>query len=292
MTKSCLLLVDKPKGISSNSVLSQIKKKLNTKKAGIIGILDPLATGMLPVVLGEATKLSRFMEDSKKNYRVKIKLGVKSNTGDNEGKLVFDRRETPSLTVEDYKKVLEKFHGIYIQKPPMFSSVKIHGKKLYQYAREGVEVERPARKTHIYNILFIDVSKNELVIEVTCSKGTYIRTLVEDIGNLLNIFTLTDDLRRIGVGHFKEDDMIQLRSIESEINFDRGFYDLSEMVSNIPGIEISDNDEALLRQGSQISFDSTLDSEEIIIRNSNAKIIGVGYIRNNIVSPKRLLKIV
>lgn len=292
MTKSCLLLVDKPKGISSNSVLSQIKKKLNTKKAGIIGILDPLATGMLPVVLGEATKLSRFMEDSKKNYRVKIKLGVKSNTGDNEGKLVFDRREIPSLTVEDYKKVLEKFHGIYIQKPPMFSSVKIHGKKLYQYAREGVEVERPARKTHIYNILFIDVSKNELVIEVTCSKGTYIRTLVEDIGNLLNIFTLTDDLRRIGVGHFKEDDMIQLRSIESEINFDRGFYDLSEMVSNIPGIEISDNDEALLRQGSQISFDSTLDSEEIIIRNSNAKIIGVGYIRNNIVSPKRLLKIV
>lgn len=292
MTKSCLLLVDKPKGISSNSVLSQIKKKLNTKKAGIIGILDPLATGMLPVVLGEATKLSRFMEDSKKNYRVKIKLGVKSNTGDNEGKLVFDRREIPSLTVEDYKKVLEKFHGIYIQKPPMFSSVKIHGKKLYQYAREGVEVERPARKTHIYNILFIDVSKNELVIEVTCSKGTYIRTLVEDIGNLLNIFTLTDDLRRIGVGHFKEDDMIQLRSIDSETNFDRGFYDLSEMVSNIPGIEISDNDEALLRQGSQISFDSTLDSEEIIIRNSNAKIIGVGYIRNNIVSPKRLLKIV
>ena len=292
MTKSCLLLVDKPKGISSNSVLSQIKKKLNTKKAGIIGILDPLATGMLPVVIGEATKLSRFMEDSKKNYRVKIKLGVKSNTGDNEGKLVFDRRELPSLTVEDYKKVLEKFHGIYIQKPPMFSSVKIHGKKLYQYAREGVEVERPARKTHIYNILFIDVSKNELVIEVTCSKGTYIRTLVEDIGNLLNIFTLTDDLRRIGVGHFKEDDMIQLRSIDSETNFDRGFYDLSEMVSNIPGIEISDNDEALLRQGSQISFDSTLDSEEIIIRNSNAKIIGVGYIRNNIVSPKRLLKIV
>ncbi len=292
MTKSCLLLVDKPKGISSNNVLSQIKKKLNTKKAGIIGILDPLATGMLPVVLGEATKLSRFMEDSKKNYRVKIKLGVKSNTGDNEGKLVFDKREIPSLTVEDYKKVLEKFLGIYIQKPPMFSSVKIHGKKLYQYAREGVEVDRPARKTYIYNILFIDVSKSELVIEVTCSKGTYIRTLVEDIGNLLNIFTLTDDLRRIGVGHFKEDDMIQLRSIDSETNFDKGFYDLSEMVSNIPGIEISDNDEALLRQGSQIRFDSTLDSEEIIIRNSSAKIIGVGYIRNNIVSPKRLLKIV
>ncbi len=291
MTKSCLLLVDKPKGISSNNVLSQIKKKLNTKKAGIIGILDPLATGMLPVVLGEATKLSRFMEDSKKNYRVKIKLGVKSNTGDNEGKLVFDKREIPSLTVEDYKKVLEKFLGIYIQKPPMFSSVKIHGKKLYQYAREGVEVDRPARKTYIYNILFIDVSKSELVIEVTCSKGTYIRTLVEDIGNLLNIFTLTDDLRRIGVGHFKEDDMIQLRSIDSETNFDKGFYDLSEMVSNIPGIEISDNDEALLRQGSQIRFDSTLDSEEIIIRNSSAKIIGVGYIRNNIVSPKRLLKI-
>jgi len=107
----------------------------------------------------------------------------------------------------------------------------------------------------------------------------------------LNIYTLTDDLRRIGVGHFKEDDMIQLEHIDSEINFDRGFYDISEMVGNVPGIEISDNEEALLRRGSQISFESTLDSEEIIIRNSTSKIIGVGYIRNNIVSPKRLLKI-
>ena len=291
MTKSSLLLVDKPKGISSNNALSKIKKKLNTKKAGIIGILDPLATGMLPVVLGEATKLSRFMEDLEKKYKVKIKLGVKSNTGDNEGKLIFDTREIPSLTVQEYKNVLVKFHGIYIQKPPMFSSVKIHGKKLYQYAREGVEVERPARKTYIYNIDFVDINNDELVIEVTCSKGTYIRTLVEDIGCLLNIYALTDDLRRIGVGHFKEDDMIQLEHIDSEINFDRGFYDISEMVGNVPGIEISDNEEALLRRGSQISFESTLDSEEIIIRNSTSKIIGVGYIRNNIVSPKRLLKI-
>ena len=292
MTRNSLLLIDKPKGISSNTALKQIKRKLDIKKAGIIGILDPLATGMLPIVIGEATKLSRFMEDLKKNYRVKIRFGVRSNTGDNEGELTFDRRKIPSLSIQDYKKVLKKFHGIYIQKPPMFSSVKINGKKLYQYARKGEKIHRPLRKTYIYNIDFLDINEDILDIEVSCSKGTYIRTLVEDIGSLLNIFTLTDDLRRIGVGHFKEDDMIQLRSIDSETNFDRGFYDLSEMVSNIPGIEISDNDEALLRQGSQISFDSTLDSEEIIIRNSNAKIIGVGYIRNNIVSPKRLLKIV
>ena len=291
MNKSSLLLIDKPKGMSSNKVLSQIKKKLNVKKAGSIGILDPLATGMRPIVLGEATKLSRFMEVSKKNYRVKIKLGVKSNTGDNEGKLVFDSRELPSLATQDYKKVLKKFHGIYFQKPPMFSSVKIHGKKLYQYAREGLEIERPARKTYIYNIEFIGMNDDELVIEVICSKGTYIRTLVEDIGSLLNIYTLTDDLRRIGVGHFKEDDMIQLRYLDSETNLDRGFYDISEMVGNTPDIQISDKDEILLRQGSKISFESTLDSEEIIIRNSSTQIIGVGYIRNNIVFPKRLLKI-
>ena len=291
MTKSSLLLLDKPKGISSNFALSQIKKKLNIKKAGIVGVLDPLATGMLPIVIHEATKLSRFMEDLKKNYRVKIKLGVKSSTGDNEGKLTYDKRKIPLLSIQQYKEVLKKFHGNYIQKPPMFSSVKIKGKKLYQYAREGLEVERPTRKTYIYNIQFIDINEDILEIKVSCSKGTYIRTLVEDIGCSLNIFTLTDDLRRIGIGQFIEGDMVQLDDIRSDKNPNKGFYDISEMVNNVPGIEISDHDVVLLHQGSQISFESLMDSVEVIIRNPAAKIVGVGYIRNNIVSPKRLLKI-
>ena len=291
MTRNSLLLIDKPKGISSNAALSQIKRKLDIKKAGIIGILDPLATGMLPIVIGEATKLSRFMEDLKKNYRVKIKLGVKSNTGDNEGDLTFDKRKIPSLTIQDYKNVLRKFHGIYVQKPPMFSSVKINGKKLYQYARKGEKIQRPYRKTYIYNIDFLDINKDILEIEVSCSKGTYIRTLVEDIGSLLNVYTLTDNLRRIGIGHFTENNMVEIQDLDSDINSKNGFYDISEMVSNIPVIEISNNDEELLRQGLQIRFESMISSEEVIIRNSASKIIGVGYIRNNIISPKRLLKI-
>ena len=291
MTKSSLLLLDKPKGISSNFALSQIKKKLNIKKAGIVGVLDPLATGMLPIVIHEATKLSRFMEDLKKNYRVKIKLGVKSSTGDNEGKLTYDKRKIPLLSIQQYKEVLKKFHGNYIQKPPMFSSIKIKGKKLYQYAREGLVVERPIRKTYIYNIQFLDINEDILEIKVSCSKGTYIRTLVEDIGRSLNIFTLTDDLRRIGIGQFIEGDMVQLDDIRSDKNPNKGFYDISEMVNNVPGIEISDHDVVLLHQGSQISFESLMDSVEVIIRNPAAKIVGVGYIRNNIVSPKRLLKI-
>ena len=291
MTRNSLLLIDKPKGISSNAALGQIKRKLDIKKAGIIGILDPLATGMLPIVIGEATKLSRFMEDLKKNYRVKIKLGVKSNTGDNEGDLTFDKRKIPSLTIQDYKNVLRKFHGIYVQKPPMFSSVKINGKKLYQYARKGEKIQRPFRKTFIYNIDFLDANEDILEIEVSCSKGTYIRTLVEDIGSLLNVYTLTDNLRRIGIGHFTENDMVEIQDLDSDINSKNGFYDISEMVSNIPVIEISNNDEELLRQGLQIRFESMISSEEVIIRNSTSKIIGVGYIRNNIISPKRLLKI-
>ena len=291
MTRNSLLLIDKPKGISSNAALGQIKRKLDIKKAGIIGILDPLATGMLPIVIGEATKLSRFMEDLKKNYRVKIKLGVKSNTGDNEGDLTFDKRKIPSLTIQDYKNVLRKFHGIYVQKPPMFSSVKINGKKLYQYARKGEKIQRPYRKTYIYNIDFLDINKDILEIEVSCSKGTYIRTLVEDIGSLLNVYTLTDNLRRIGIGHFTENNMVEIQDLDSDINSKNGFYDISEMVSNIPVIEISNNDEELLRQGLQIRFESMISSEEVIIRNSTSKIIGVGYIRNNIISPKRLLKI-
>ena len=291
MTRNSLLLIDKPKGISSNAALGQIKRKLDIKKAGIIGILDPLATGMLPIVIGEATKLSRFMEDLKKNYRVKIKLGVKSNTGDNEGDLTFDKRKIPSLTIQDYKNVLRKFHGIYVQKPPMFSSVKINGKKLYQYARKGEKIQRPFRKTFIYNIDFLDANEDILEIEVSCSKGTYIRTLVEDIGSLLNVYTLTDNLRRIGIGHFTENNMVEIQDLDSDTNSKNGFYDISEMVSNIPVIEISNNDEELLRQGLQIRFESMISSEEVIIRNSASKIIGVGYIRNNIISPKRLLKI-
>ena len=291
MTKSSLLLIDKPKGISSNNALSQVKKKLKIKKAGIIGILDPLATGMLPIVIGEATKLSRFMENSIKYYRVKIRLGVKSNTGDNEGTLVFDKRKIPSLTLQDYKKKLREFHGVYFQKPPMFSSVKIQGKKLYQYARQGVEIERPERKTFIHDIKIIDINSNTLDVEVSCSKGTYIRTLVEDIGYILNIYTLTDDLRRIGVGHFKEKNMVQLGDLALDTNSTTGFYDIAEMVNNIPVIEVSDGNEATLRQGSEISFESSLDSEEIIIKNSSQRIIGIGFIRDNIVFPKRLLKI-
>ena len=291
MTKSSLLLIDKPKGISSNNALSQVKKKLKIKKAGIIGILDPLATGMLPIVIGEATKLSRFMENSIKYYRVKIRLGVKSNTGDNEGTLVFDKRKIPSLTLQDCKKKLGKFHGVYFQKPPMFSSVKIQGKKLYQYARQGVEIERPERKTFIHDIKIIDINSNTLDVEVSCSKGTYIRTLVEDIGYILNIYTLTDDLRRIGVGHFKEKNMVQLGDLALDTNSTTGFYDIAEMVNNIPVIEVSDGNEATLRQGSEISFESSLDSEEIIIKNSSQRIIGIGFIRDNIVFPKRLLKI-
>ena len=291
MTKSSLLLIDKPKGLSSNNALSKVKKKLKIKKAGIIGILDPLATGMLPIVIGEATKLSRFMENSIKYYRVKIRLGVKSNTGDNEGTLVFDKRKIPLLTLQDYKKKLRKFHGVYFQKPPMFSSVKIQGKKLYQYARQGVVIERPERETFIHSIKIIDLNTNILDVEVSCSKGTYIRTLVEDIGDILKIYTLTDDLRRIGVGHFKEENMVQLRDLALETNPSTGFHDIAEMVNNIPAIEVSDSGEASLRQGSEISFESSLDSEEIIIKNSSQRIIGIGFIRDNIVSPKRLLKI-
>mgnify|MGYP001247619705 FL=1 len=218
-------------------------------------------------------------------------MGVKSNTGDNEGDLTFDKRKIPSLTIQDYKNVLRKFHGIYVQKPPMFSSVKINGKKLYQYARKGEKIQRPFRKTFIYNIDFLDANEDILEIEVSCSKGTYIRTLVEDIGSLLNVYTLTDNLRRIGIGHFTENNMVEIQDLDSDINSKNGFYDISEMVSNIPVIEISNNDEELLRQGLQIRFESMISSEEVIIRNSASKIIGVGYIRNNIISPKRLLKI-
>ena len=215
-----LLIIDKPLGFSSNQALSKIKWLYNPKKAGHTGTLDPLATGLLPVCLGEATKFSSYLFDANKTYEASIKLGFTSSTGDAEGSLTELNIDTfPNKT--QVVNALESFHGAIEQTPPMHSALKHDGKPLYQYAREGIEIPRKKRIVTILSIRLINLEKNELIIEVDCSKGTYIRTLAEDIGKKLNVGGYLIGLRRTVVGSLSIDNAVSLDSIEESSGEDR-----------------------------------------------------------------------
>ncbi len=179
-----IIVIDKPKGISSRQVVTKVSKILNEKKAGHTGTLDPLATGVLPVLLGKATKLSKYMVDHDKKYIAEITLGEKTDTGDCEG-IVVEKKDVPNLEEKIIKNVLKSFLGKQEQIPPMYSAIKVDGKKLYEYARDGIEIERKSRKIEIFEIHLIKFEQNKIVFEVFCSKGTYIRTLCEDISEKL-----------------------------------------------------------------------------------------------------------
>lgn len=175
-----ILIVNKPKNFTSQDVVSKVKKILNEKKAGHTGTLDPMATGVLPILLGNSTKLSKYLIEHNKVYVAKIKLGQKTDTGDVEGK-VIEEMPVPEISVIKVEKILNSFLGKQKQIPPMYSAIKINGKKLYEYARNGETVEVPARDIEIYSIKLLQLKDKEIEFEVSCSKGTYIRTLCEDI---------------------------------------------------------------------------------------------------------------
>lgn len=199
-----VLIVDKEKGMTSFDVIRQIKreKKDNKIKIGHIGTLDPMATGVLPILLGEATKLSDYLMEHDKDYVAILKLGEKRSTGDQEGEVV-ETADIPEFDENKIKEVLNSFIGKSEQIPPMYSALKVNGKKLYELARQGIEVERKPRIIEITKIELISINGNEVKFKVTCSKGTYIRTLCEDIAKKLGTVGYMADLRRTRVGNFK-----------------------------------------------------------------------------------------
>ena len=182
-----VLIVDKEKGRTSFDIIRDVRKQYNMKKVGHTGTLDPLATGVLPILLGDSTKLSDYLMDHDKEYIAVIKLGQKTDTADSEGKII-EEKIVPNINIEEVKQAMSIFIGEIQQIPPMYSAIKIDGKKLYDLARQGKEVERKTRKVTIYSINNIKLSKekNEIEFIVNCSKGTYIRTLCEDIAKKLD----------------------------------------------------------------------------------------------------------
>lgn len=207
---SGVFLLNKPLGISSNAALQKVRWLYRAEKAGHTGALDPLASGLLPICLGEATKFSHYLLDSTKRYQTTIHLGHSTTTGDVEGEVLLEQA-VPALTEDKIKQVLEKFVGDIQQVPPMYSALKKEGRPLYELARKGIEIEREARPIHIYAIELLSFTENSITLDVTCSKGTYIRVLGEDIAKALGTYGHLTYLHRIKTGHF---DLIPEYTIE------------------------------------------------------------------------------
>ncbi|MBD6962389.1 tRNA pseudouridine(55) synthase TruB [Vibrio parahaemolyticus] len=206
-----VILLDKPTGISSNDALQKVKRIYFAEKAGHTGALDPLATGMLPICLGEATKFSQFLLDSDKRYRVIAKLGERTNTSDSDGEVVETR--PVDVTLEKLEACIEKFRGESDQVPSMFSALKYQGKPLYEYARKDIEVPRESRKITVYEIVLHRFEGDEVEMEVHCSKGTYIRTIVDDLGEMLGCGAHVTMLRRTAVAKYPYEKMVTLEQL-------------------------------------------------------------------------------
>ena len=238
-----LLLLNKPPGMTSNRALQTVRRLLNAKKAGHTGSLDPSATGMLPLCFGEATKVCAFLLDADKTYRVTAKLGTATDTGDADGSETIETAEVPNLSFEEWNDVLQEFLGESMQVPPMYSALKKDGKRLYELARQGEVVEREPRKIRIDEIRLLEAAGTRLVFRVTCSKGTYVRTLVEDIAKKAGTVAHTARLHRESVGDFRAEDMLDLASVEASIDDDREGFRASLLgpdvaLTGFPAIEL------------------------------------------------------
>ena len=210
-----LLLLDKPTGMTSNRALQKVRRLLNAAKAGHTGSLDPSATGMLPLCFGEATKVCAYLLDADKTYRVTARLGIATDTGDADGAPVAEA-EVPALSRDAWDAVLQGFVGESLQVPPMYSALKKDGKRLYELARKGEEVERAARPIRVHEIRLLEAAGTRLVFRVRCSKGTYVRTLVEDLARKAGSVAHTARLHRESVGPFRADAMVGLAQLEAE----------------------------------------------------------------------------
>lgn len=208
-----VLLLDKPQGLSSNDALQKVKRLFNANRAGHTGALDPLATGMLPICLGEATKFSQYLLDSDKRYRVIARLGQRTDTSDADGVVVSER--PVNFSAEALMEALESFRGETQQIPSMYSALKYQGRKLYEYAREGIEVPRESRSINVYELLFIRHEGNELELEIHVSKGTYIRTIIDDLGEKLGCGAHVTYLRRLQVATYPIAKMVTLEQLNA-----------------------------------------------------------------------------
>lgn len=291
-----ILLLDKPSGITSNKALQTIKRLFRARKAGHTGSLDPLANGMLPICLGEATKFSHYLLQADKRYRVVAQLGKTTTTGDAEGE-VTKHRPVADYSIDHLEKTLANFRGAIQQIPSMFSALKHQGRPLYELARQGITVERAARTVHIYELILLAHTHDTLTLEVACSKGTYIRTLVEDIGEALGCGAYVADLRRLTVSSFPEDKMIPLRTIEElarahQLVPDDYILPIDFGLEHWPVVTLSDAALFYIKRGQAVIIPQAPASGWVRLKRANGQFLGIGEILDDgRVTPRRLLQI-
>ncbi|MBT8145893.1 MAG: tRNA pseudouridine(55) synthase TruB [Gammaproteobacteria bacterium] len=317
-----ILVLDKPQGLSSNEALQRVKRLFNARKAGHTGSLDPLATGVLPLCFGEATKLSQFLLDSDKRYQVLIQLGERTDTGDAEGKIISGSKmvdetgtaqssetqssetqsseigEASEISIDQLENALATFVGTIEQVPPMYSAIKQQGVPLYKLAREGKEVERASREVTIHNIDLLRFDAWEVELDVSCTKGTYVRTLADDLGELLGCGAHVKELRRLQAGSFDEASCVSLERLEEVrqssdkddySGIDKFLQPMDQAVADLPEVKLPDVTAGWIKQGQPVLV-RHLPEEGLVRLYQDDVFIGIGSILDDgRVAPRRMI---
>lgn len=286
-----LVLIDKPQGLTSFTAASIMKRAYGTKRVGHTGTLDPLATGVLPVLVGRATRLCSYILESDKRYVAGVKLGITTDTLDITGKVLSET--VPKITKEQLKKTLEKFKGTINQVPPMYSAIRVDGKHLYDIAREGGEVERKSRQVTIHKLELLNFCENEFTLDVTCSKGTYIRTLADDIGRALGCGATMTTLRRIETAGFKIEQCTDPDIIK--LNPEKHLLPAELAVPQFSSVYVTQKQGARFMCGGELSLDrlhlpeKTTETVKVF---ANDEFLGLGFIdrQSNALKVKCIIK--
>ena len=291
-----VLLLDKPAGMTSNGALQIVKRLFNARKAGHTGSLDPLATGVLPLCLGEATKISGFLLDAAKGYRSVFKLGVRTDSSDADG-AVIATSPVGELNLDTVNSVLVRFVGPIVQIPPMHSAIKQNGVPLYKLAHQGVAVERLPRSVTIHELTLLRFENDEIEVAVRCSKGTYIRVLAEDIGAALGCGAHVAQLRRDFAGPYSLSQTVTLQQLQDDLQqgtevLDRRLLPMDSALADWPGVKLSDDAAYFLKRGQTVFIPRTSDRGLVRLFNSQMNFLGIGQVQDDgRVAPRRLVNL-
>jgi len=289
-----IVLLDKPIGITSNGALQIVKRLFQARKAGHTGSLDPLASGLLPLCFGSATKVSAFLLEADKDYQVTVKLGEKTTTGDAEGE-VISRRDASAVSDAAIAAVLPRYTGTIQQIPPMHSAIKQNGQPLYKLAHQGIEVERLPREVTIYALRLLRRDGDALDLTVSCSKGTYIRTLAEDIGEALGVGAHVAALRRTAAGPFQASQMVDMKTLQAAAEqglaaLERFLLPMDAALEKWPDVCLSQDMVYFVRQGQPVFVPKAPTSGWVKLRTADRRFLGVGCVlEDGRVAPKRLV---
>ena len=278
MEMNGVLIVDKPQGKTSHAIVAAVRRLCKTRRVGHTGTLDPLATGVLPVCVGNATKAADMLTSSDKRYLAVFRLGMRTDTLDITGNVLEEN--TIAVTSEDVKKAVKSFTGTILQVPPMYSAIKKDGRKLYELAREGKEIEREAREITVYSLDITDISLPYVSIDVSCSKGTYIRSLCDDIGTALGCGAVMTQLRRTKASAFNADNAHTLEELEAAEDISKMLVPTDSLFSDLPEIHLNEKQERSIVNGVRMTWRSGGENQRFRLYGANGRFLCVSQIKD------------